>query len=205
MPRLPKGAELEVVVVADAGEGEQAREDYTKAQVGRVVGLRVKGSRSGLFFPLENRSSRCRRVSHCSFDCECIGIVDAIDAALGIAMFIEEWFSGPTPCRRTAMERKFAGKAQSRVKIPVVVHTDSKSVKDRVESLRMDPKMAKRRKQDIADVKECIALGDVDRLDFCMGKYLVADCLTKSKTLTSETSSLLVQLLSSGQYDPVYG
>jgi hypothetical protein len=85
------------------------------------------------------------------------------------------------------------------------MHTDAKSLVDKVESPRLDAALNKRRKQDVSDMKECRAFGDLRRLVHIQGKWNPADPLTKNKNRTKQTSVELVRLLSTGWYDPPTG
>jgi hypothetical protein len=76
---------------------------------------------------------------------------------------------------------------------------------DKVESVRLDAAMNKRRKQDVSDMKECRAHGDLRRLVHIMGLWNPADPLTKARNRTKQTSVELVKLLSTGWYKPPVG
>ena len=81
------------------------------------------------------------------------------------------------------------------------LHTDAKGLVDRVHSRKM-PLIAKRRRLDIADLKECISRGELYPLKAIDGVTNPVDPLTKSKKRAEKTSQYLVQLLSTGWYEP---
>ena len=86
----------------------------------------------------------------------------------------------------------------------VELWTDSKSLTTHVENVRMDPKLTKRRKQDVADLKEALALGDLERLMHHSGEWIVADPLTKPWNRSKQTAKELVRLLQTGWFEPVW-
>jgi hypothetical protein len=200
---------LKVVLIVDAGDGEQSPgEAWTRAQAGRIVGLMdaaLEPGEAGDFVVCETKSEHCKRVTHSSFDAECVSSISALDAGLAVAMLIEEGESGVRPSRRETMDATLEGEHEERLKVQVEMHTDAKSLVDKVESPRLDAALNKRRKQDVSDMKECRAFGDLRRLVHIQGKWNPADPLTKNKNRTKQTSVELVRLLSTGWYDPPTG
>lgn len=205
-PKLPEGR-VKVVVIADCGEGEQSKEDYTKSQCGRVIGLMSgeSGPGAGLMCVVEFKSSKCRRVTHSSFDGETISAVDGAEAGMAVALLVEEYESGVLPSLRERQLAAIDGVGLVRERVDVELYTDSKSLVSKVENVRMDPKLTKRRKQDVADLKEALAVRDLRRLVFHRGEWIVADPLTKPRARATQTSGELVKLLSTGWWEPVLG
>ena len=201
-PRLPPG-HVKVVAITDVGEGEQAKDDYSKAQGGRLVGLMLDqpSPGPGPIWVVEIRSGKCARVTHGSFDGECIEAVAGLDAGLAVAMLVEEFYFGPTP----SMRERASTAITARPKTMAELHTDSKSLTTHVASVRVAPNLAKRRKQDVADVKEAVNLGDIYAPVFILGPFNPVDAITKDRSRTTKTGKELLRILSTGFYDPPLG
>ena len=108
--------------------------------------------------------------------------------------------------RRQCIEAKLYGDVEKDIKPwPTAVHTDSNSLVTKVYARRVEPKLAKRRKQDIGDLQECLELGDLTEMLHCNGLLMPPDCLTKCKDRTQATSQRLVDILTTGWYEPVLG
>ena len=201
-PRLPPG-NVKVVVVTDAGEGEQNRDDFCRAQGGKCVGLMLDtpSPEPGWMWLVEVRSGKLARVTHNSFDAESIIGVEGLDAGMAVAKLVEEFKYGPTPTMR---DRAMAS-LPPRPRVKVELQTDSNSLVTHVASIRMDPRLAKRRRQDVADVKEAIALGDIYPLVFIRGLWNIMDPLTKCRSRTKLTMQELIKVLTTGWYAPPLG
>ena len=207
VPRLKKGAKVKVVVIVDAGEGEQEVEVWTKAQGGRLIGLMEdEGSpEPGNFALVDWRSGKLVRVTHSSFDGETVAGVEAVDAGLCICMLVEEFQHGILPPMREKLMMKMEGCELERPKVPVEMHTDANCLVKRVETLGMDSSMSKRRKQDVPDLKECRAKGDMLPLVKIQGQWNPVDPLTKVASRTEKTTRELRRLLATGWYEPPLG
>ena len=83
------------------------------------------------------------------------------------------------------------------------MHTDAKDLVDNVESLRVKAGFSKRRRIDIADMKELRSQGLLRRLLHVMGDFIHSDPLTKQRTRTRQTMERLVELLRTGYYEPI--
>ena len=84
------------------------------------------------------------------------------------------------------------------------IHTDCTGVVDNVETLGVKPgDVGKRRRVDVADLKELQAFGHLRRLLHVSGKHIHADPLTKQKVHTKETTCRLTQLLTDSWYKPI--
>lgn len=209
LPKLKAAKDLgfRVVCVPDAGEGEQHQEDWSKAQGGRIVGIMVNGTLGdpGEMGVVDIRSTKLKRVTHSSFDAECVNTIECVDVALGVVELIHEWQHGVQPSRIDVARHWAATHEWPDVMIPVPmeVHTDARDVTDAVESLRIRPGMAKRRRLDIADLKELRDLGHLRRLLHVSGKSIHSDPMTKSRVLTKQTMARLTDLLRSSFYEPI--
>ena len=215
--RLPGKGRVKVVILSDAGEGENHPEDWTKAQAGRVIGLMEEGDTEGHIAVVEVKSGKCVRVTHSSFDGETVGAVQAVDSGLAVAMLVEEFEFGVLRSRKQRLYDQLQGLSETRTKTVCELHTpgkgheetkcelhvDAKCLVDRVASRRLDVKLAKRRKQDVSDLKECVELGELEPLVKVDGKYHCPDALTKGRARTKDTAGLLVKLLEQGIYFPI--
>jgi len=197
IPKLPPGKPV-VVAITDAGEGELPEDQWPKAQHGRLIGLKVPGDPQQRMGLCDWKSQRCRRVTHSSFDSEAVSGVMTLDSALAIGLLVEEFHNG---VRCSMRERIWKGE-EEREKTPVELYCDAACVTTRANSLSLDPKMSKRRKQDIADMQECLAEGDVSAIIHVQGEWNIADALTKGKARTTKTMTALREMLKSGVYVP---
>jgi len=204
-PKLKEG-QVKVVVIADAGEGEQSKEDYEKSQCGRVIGLmHVDDAGEGSCCVVDFKSQKCKRVTHNSFDGETIAAIDAVEAGMAVALLVEEYNNGVLPSLRERQIAEADGRELVRVRTPVELYTDSNSLVTKVKNVRMDPKLTKRRKQDVADLKEALGVGDLSRLIHHRGEWIVADPLTKPRARSGQTSEELIRMVSRGWFAPVLG
>ncbi len=158
---------------------------------------------AGWFSTVAWRSGKLRRVTHSSFDAEAIAAVEALDAALMVCMMLEEGQNGVRGSRKEIlagyMEKGYL--EHDEVVVPVEMHTDSKSLVDRVTSMSTTS-LSKRRKADVADLRECVDRGELQILHIA-GKQNPADCLTKHRSRTKQTTQRFVQLVREGWYEPI--
>ena len=145
------------------------------------------------------------RVCHASFDAECVGGVEAVDNGLDFAMLTRELLYGRRPSLLTKLERRWGqgtspgevGDARPQVK--TTVHTDSLGVVDKTRKLCLRG-MSKRRKNDIADIQELVAIGLLETPVHVAGKFNPFDALTKHKSRTRVTMERLVEW-QGGEYE----
>jgi hypothetical protein len=151
------------------------------------------------------KSQKCKRVTHNSFDGETIAAIDAVEAGMAVALLVEEYNNGVLPSLRERQIAEADGRELVRVRTPVELYTDSNSLVTKVKNVRMDPKLTKRRKQDVADLKEALGVGDLSRLIHHRGEWIVADPLTKPRARSGQTSEELIRMVSRGWFAPVLG
>jgi len=209
VPKIDIANGMRVVCIADCGEGEQRPDTWEKCQGGRCVGLMSMApvGTEGAFALVWINSGKLSRVTHSSFDGECVNVVETVDMALAIELLVEEVEYGVMPSRRARMEAMRDGAASSeaveRAPIGIEVHTDSKSLVDRVASRMLEAGMAKRRKQDVADLQELTFEEQLrDPLFHCSGKAIPMDPLTKPASQAKQTSARLREVLEGGYYRP---
>ena len=164
------------------------------------------GSTSNQACLVSFKSHKLGRVSHSSFDGECIECVDTVDSALGLAQLLEEAEWGPRPGlwdRRQARTNKedlgWEG-YEDTCTVMTEVWTDCQSLISRVYSDCMDQSMSKRRKTDVADIKDCVARS-VLRLRKISGTCNPSDPLTKHATRCLKTFKILCRCMG-GEWDP---
>jgi len=207
IPKLRKDKGFRVVTVPDAGEGELKADDWTKAQGGRVVGIMSGGllGDPGEMAVVDVRSVKLKRVTHSSFDAETVNAIDTIDVALGVVELIHEWQNGVCPGRVEVMQNWLQTHEWPEEKdpVPIEMHTDCRDLVDNVESLSMKTTLTKRRRIDVADLKEMRMRGQLRRLLHLSGKHIPTDALTKQKVFTKQTMVRLVELFKTGYYEPI--
>jgi len=202
-PVLGKG-KLKVVVIVDAGERTPDGVVAPAWQCGRLIGLMVEDSEGapGWFSYVDHKSGKAKRVCHCSFDGETLAAIEGLDAALVVALLVEEAESGVRPGLRQRLDAKLEGYEHKPCTVPVELHTDSNSLITHVESCKLDAGLNKRRKIDIADIQELRRDGLLKRLVFIRGTMNPADSLTKERARSKATAEILVDLLRTGWYEP---
>ena len=203
LPKLRGSDEdLRITVVCDGGNGSQDAEDDKKAQSGYFIALTsAVGSECGVVYV---RSGRAKRVTHDSFDIETITGVEAVDAGLACAALVEEFLAGPMPSMKT---RALVGWLQSeeglqRPKVPLRVYTDCNSLTVNVRAPKTVRKLSRRRAVDVADLRECVSLGDIELLESINGPTNPTDCLTKVLAKTHQTRVTLREIFATGHYAP---
>ena len=184
IPRLnPESLDdFRLTVITDASDGSM---QSGKSQGGYAIGLQCisecAGGDAALFASILSRSHRIRRVCHSSYDAEMLEIVDAVDHALLISMLFEEFRKGPRP---SLYERRLlAGDGFAYVDDPTTIklYTDSESSITKIASEKDSDGSTRRRRIDIADMRECIAYSVLLPLGFIAGECNPVDILTKNK------------------------
>ena len=99
------------------------------------------------------------------------------------------------------------GETYVRRVVPIEVHTDCKSLVDRVASMKMDIKLNKRRKMDVGDLQELVETGEMRPLVHIQGLENPADAMThvKGSAKCKRTCLRLTKLMRSGWYEPCLG
>jgi len=203
LPRFPESAKFKVVVVVDAGEPKDERGYNGKWHGAILIGLMIdEWADEGLFSTVYSKSGHITRVAHSSFDGETLVAIEGIDMALSIALLVEEFESGP---RLGMWDRKLAQiegtQFPGELEVPVELHTDSKDLVDRTRKITFDPKMAKRRKTDVADLQELESLGTLRPIVKIAGPKNPVDCGTKEMSFESGPYMRLFELVRDGVYE----
>ena len=91
-----------ILVHADCGEGEMSRDEWSKAQGGRIIGLMKNDDvgAAGDICAVDVSTRKLKRATHSSFDGECINSIDALDVALGVQEIVHEWHWGVRPAKQ---------------------------------------------------------------------------------------------------------
>ena len=202
LPRLPD-VPLKTVALVDAGLGDRT--------IGaRCIGLMERDlprGAGGPFAPVDVRAGRIHRVAHSPFDAETLIAVEGADAGLSVAMFVDEAERGPQP---SMWDRKCAALdgvdlGPRTCEVPLELHSDSMGMITKVRANRVDPNMCKRRRLDIADLKELVDMGLMRDPVHHVGVTNPIDALTKDRKHTTKTMPLLLKLLRTGWYKPDTG
>jgi len=206
LPRLDPD-KIALTIVVDAGESETTSECWEKSQGGVVVllvenaGMSVEESKCAA---TQWTSQRAKRVTHNSFDSETVVCIYGLDLGLACAMLVEEFFGGVRMSVRERIEHELDGKGFVKWRCPLSLHSDSNSLVTKVMATSIEPALSKRRKQDVGDLQECLALGDLRELRHISGKMNATDALTKCSSKCQHTIERLFELMS-GFYTPVLG
>ena len=206
LPRLDP-EQIALTVVVDAGESETTSEKWEKAQGGVCVlvvetgGHSSEESRCAL---VAGQSRKAPRVTHTSFDAETVVGIQGLDIGLASAMLVEEFFNGVRVSVRERIERELDGERFSAWRCPLSLHSDSNSLVTKVMATSIEPALSKRRKQDVGDLQECLAVGDLREFLHINGKMNATDALTKCSSKCQHTIERLIELVA-GWYKPVLG
>jgi len=207
IPKLQKLKGFRVVIAADAGEGELKNNDWTKAQGGRVIGVMNDGmvGDGGAMAIADVRSGKLKRVTHASFDAETVNAIESVDVALGVVELIREWQVSVRPGRAASMHAWLDTNEwpDEHGYVDMELHTDCRDLVDNVEAEVVTKQLTKRRRIDVADLRELRKLGQLRRLLHVDGDYIHPDPLTKYRTLAKRTMGRLVDLLRTSHYDPI--
>ena len=106
--------------------------------------------------------------------------------------------------KKERLEDAIDGVEERRSVINKELHSNSKSMIDNVNNVRMDPRLQKRRKLDTTDMKECCELDNL-QLVKVQGIWNVVDPFTKQRSRTTKTTKELIKVLRDGWYDPPIG
>lgn len=210
VPKLKEAAELgwRVVQVPDAGEGEMKCEDWTKSQGGRIIGLMAKApvGTPGRMAVVDVSTRKLKRTTHSSFDAETVNAIDATDVSLGVVELVNEWQYGMRMGKAAALRHWQEGQKWPEEELmretPLETHTDADDLVAVVEQLRVKAGMSRRRRLDVADLREMRQRGEMRRLLHVSGQRIHADALTKPRGQTKMTTQRLIDLLRSGWYEP---
>jgi hypothetical protein len=195
IPRLE--GELAILAVVDAGDPPDSESYDGRWRVAH--GISMTGSESpGKVAPLCWVAHKAPRVCHASFDAECVGGIEAVDNGLDFAMLTRELLYGRRPSLLTKLEKRWCqdGRPQevgdARPQVVTSLHTDSQGVVEKTRKLCLRG-MSKRRKNDIADMQELVALGLLAPPIHIAGKTNAFDALTKHKSRTRATMEYLAE------------
>ena len=198
-----------VLGIGDSSLGNVGDEE-TRTQGCRVLGMVPyhpgKRGEATDFSCVDVRSGRVRRVVHSSFDGETVVAVEIVDTMLSLQMLLDELRRGPY---LNLLQRKIlvieGQEPEPEILTRGELHTDCNSLVTRTNSLKVDPNMTKRRKLDVADIKEVIQEGFVDPLVHINGDFNPANAGTKKISWYHVTMRRLVALVTDCYYEPMYG
>ena len=196
LPRLE--GDLKVVIICDASEPTEARK---RAHGGYVICLASEET-DGLGAPLACvlwKSKTVRRVATSAFDAETLAAHEALDAGVSVGMLLEEIRRGPKPSlyERQLLERE--GKPYLDEPPKMELYTDSNGLVTRVHSMKDSDPLSRRRRTDISDFKELLAIGHLASVTHIPGVVNPTDVLTKEKSPHCVVHQLLRQLLYEGR------
>lgn len=205
MPRLPieSLADIRVTSITDASDGCMKG---GKSQGCYSLGLQSKkcdpDSGDSLYCPISLRSHRIRRVSHSSFDAECLEIVECLDHSVLAALLVEEIRRGPKPSLYERRLQALDGRVYIDQPCDVVIYTDSNSTITKVYSQKDAHEVSKRRRIDIADIKDALEFNTLTALKFLAGDVNPTDAGTKKLSPSDNKYRSLLRLTYGGFFDP---
>jgi len=205
IPRLSPESmdDLRLTIITDASDGSMQK---GKSQGAYAIGMQTDTSApeegEALFASVITRSHRIKRVAHSSYDAEMLEIVEAIDHGLLLSLLVEELRRCPRPSMWERHLLAAEGKVYYDMPTKIKLWTDSKSSIDKVASDKDADGTARRRRVDIADVRELVAYDVVEPLGFVHGEVNPLDVGTKDKPVWSQPARAYRRLLYGGYFDP---
>ena len=186
-------------------DGAELATTSKRGQIGRIIGL-CSGCAPGIsciFNAMITRSQRAPRVTHASFDVECVATIAALDDVLLLRAQVAE-FSSPLSFASYLEKRTktFVESLMSSPSCDPELHSDSMGV---VRSIRstLPTKTSNRRREDIGDLRESIELGLLHDCFHIAGPTNPSDSLTKLAKKCSEVSiSSFLTILCQNVYSP---
>ena len=155
----------------------------------------------------EIASKRVKRVSHGSFDAETTWAIESYEEAIGNAEVIEEGVFGrrPSLAERSLARVEGYDLATECGEMGIELHTDCESLCKAVDNLILAAGLGKRRRVDVADLKQEVAAGRLLGLTHISGPYNPSDCISKKFNAkgTNITRERLYSILESGIYKPM--
>ena len=130
-------------------------------------------------------------------------IVEATDHGLLIAMLVEELRRGPRPTLMQKREMACNNQFYLESPTPIKVWSDSQSSIDTVLSNKDKEGVTKRRRLDIADLKECVALELTRPPGFINGEVNPMDVATKDKGPHTQPARAFRRLMYGGFFFPL--
>ena len=152
------------------------------------------------------RAGKTKRVAHCSLDAELIEAVECTEVIIGIGELISEALYGVQPGIVERRQLALDGTPWERNVTVGELYTDCNSLVTNAQNLRMDPRLPSRRRNEIADIKQCVSHGELLMPVHVQGKWHAADPLTKERTRSGVRQTLeeLYTVLEKGVYIPPY-
>jgi len=198
---------LKVVCIVDYAAGTDDMEGRSHGAIAIGIMPDTGKVEPGPFAFVYGRSRALRRVVHSSYDGETVVAVEGLDAAYPASFLLSEAMVGPKPGMLERYLRTLEGKTNEIpiTRVPIEIHTDSQCLVTRVDSLKINTNMARRRIEDVADLREQISLGVLKPLIKIGGKANPLDAVTKQRALTKHTMNRLRTLLTEGYYTPIFG
>ena len=206
---LTKGIRLVIITDAGENEDEDGNLSWTKAQGGIMIGIMqdAAAGSDGDFAGVLCRSFKEARTTSSSYDAESVAAVVGVDSAIALQFLIQEFFVGVRPSRRERIARQVEGEWDFLTDAAVCaleLHTDCDNLVKNVENLQCISDLSKRRKIDIADLRELRDRGELRRLVHVAGEFNPTDALTKKPERTVKTTERLIEILSTGYYKVIH-
>ena len=168
-------------------DGSELSNSTKRGQIGRVVGL-ASSVAPGLacdFNAVICRSQKAPRVTHASFDVECIAGIATLDDVVLLRAQVSE-FQNPRAFLKYIEKRGFAHWFEQTPTCEPELHTDSMGLTRAVRSTL--PIKNNRRREDVGDLRESIELGSIFDIFHISGATNPTDQLTKIMSKISEVS-----------------
>jgi hypothetical protein len=149
-------------------------------------------------------SRKLKRVSHGSFDAETVWSIECLEEARFTALLLEEGLWGRRPGLLDRVQAEAEGIELGVDYMPCEINTDCNSLVEAARSV-IPTKQSKRRRTDVADIKECVRVGSLLPLVHISGKLNPSDCISKYYNAggTYTTRKRFSEVYTNGTYVPM--
>ena len=208
LPVLDKNKPLRIEIVCDFG-GKLESEDANRTG-GVCILLREQDKVEDIRNPskcamVHWRSAKTRRVCASTFDGETLVAMEGIEMGLLVQEFICEMEYGPNVSLWQRLEARMEGLDLQRqaLRKPLYLWTDAMDLVLRCHSVKNDSgTVSKRRREDIADLRELLHLKQLAECGHICGHYNMMDALTKELPHDAQTRLELYKAMD-GYWAPI--
>ncbi len=188
------------IVITDAGDTPAIPSNDGRWQGGRLTGF----TDAEKLAVTEIASKKVKRVSHGSFDAETTWAIESYEECIAQCEVLEEGMFGRRPTLQERVRAKVEGFELTTHcgEMACEIHTDCESLCKAVDNLILATGLGKRRRVDVADLKQEVATGRLLGLTHISGLHNPADCVSKRFNAkgTNVTRERMFSILETGIY-----
>jgi hypothetical protein len=191
--------DLEVLAVSDSSLANTKNEKTLGGYLLMLASKSSRGQADRIVNLIEWKTITIRRVCNNIFDAECLAHTHMIDSAVALAILLSESVHGRYQgIMHDKMHFIMNGVIIKRPPLQIWTYTDSNSVVEAVERCADLARILKRRRVDVALIREMLLDGDLEQVTFVPGVVNPADVLTKKSQGCSDTRKILLAIARRG-------